>query len=533
MSTVRTQNAEPVESGAPAAPPLDSRGFARWAWRQLTSMRVALILLFALAVASVPGSILPQRGNNPLLVDEWIADSPTLGPILDSLGFFDVYGAPWFAAVYLLLFISLIGCVLPRVGHHWHAMRSQPPAAPRNLQRMQAFTSESVSDTPDDVVARVAEELRRRRWRVCTGSDASVTRDAPDGAAPEVWVSAEKGYLRETGNLFFHLSLVLILIAVAVGGLFGWRGNVIIKEGGGFSNTLTQYDAWGGGRLASADTIPPFSFTLDDFAVEFERDEAQRGAPRLFEARVALQSEPGGATRNELVEVNFPISIAGAKVFLVGHGYALSFIVRDTFGSVVLDDDVVFLPQDGNFTSTGVIKVPDMEPQLGFRGIFLPTSAIDDIRGPHSVFPDADDPSVFLSAWEGDLGLDSGIPQSIYTLTTDQMEQIGLRALVPGQTWEFPQGEIEFTGWKRWSSFQIAFDPGKEAALIASVLAMVGLMVSLFTRRRRVWVRARSERPGSTLVSAAGLSKSEAGDVSDDVREVQQIVTNEEGERDR
>jgi cytochrome c biogenesis protein len=174
-----------------------------------------------------------------------------------------------------------------------------------------------------------------------------------------------------------------------------------------------------------------------------------------------------------------------------------------------------------------------MEPQLGFRGIFLPTSAIDDIRGPHSVFPDADDPSVFLSAWEGDLGLDSGIPQSIYTLTTDQMEQIGLRALVPGQTWEFPQGEIEFTGWKRWSSFQIAFDPGKEAALIASVLAMVGLMVSLFTRRRRVWVRARSERPGSTLVSAAGLSKSEAGDVSDDVREVQQIVTNEEGERDR
>ena len=90
-------------------PPLDSQGFLRWGWRQLTSMRVALILLFALAVASVPGSILPQRGNNPLLVDEWIDQRPTLGPLLDRLGFFDVYGAPWFAAIYLLLFVlSLI-----------------------------------------------------------------------------------------------------------------------------------------------------------------------------------------------------------------------------------------------------------------------------------------------------------------------------------------------------------------------------------------------------------------------------------------
>ena len=144
------------------APPLDSQGFLRWAWRQLTSMRVALILLFALAVASVPGSILPQRGNNPLLVDEWIDQQPTLGPLLDRLGFFDVYGAPWFAAIYLLLFVSLIGCVLPRVGHHWKAMRTPPPIAPRNLDRMQAFSCETVDDAPADVSSHVSGELRRR-----------------------------------------------------------------------------------------------------------------------------------------------------------------------------------------------------------------------------------------------------------------------------------------------------------------------------------------------------------------------------------
>lgn len=497
-----------LETQAPL-PPMDSVGFLRWTWRQLTSMRTALILLFALAVASIPGSILPQRGNNPLLVDEWLEEQPTIGPILDRLGFFDVFGAPWFAAVYLLLFISLIGCVLPRVGVHWRAMRSQPPAAPRNLSRLQAFSETTSPLTPTQVVENAADYLRSNRWRVRTGVTDS-----------QVWVSAEKGYLRETGNLIFHLALVLILTAVAIGGLFGWRGNVIVKEGSGFSNTLTQYDAWGGGRLASADTIPPFAFTLEEFAVEFERSEAERGSPRLFEASVEVQREPGGPIEPDLIEVNYPLTIAGAKIFLVGHGYAPSFIVRDSSGTTVLDDAIVFLPQDGNFTSTGVIKVPDAEPQLGFRGIFLPTSAIDDIRGPHSAFPDADDPSVFLSVWEGDLGLDSGVPQSVYTLKTDAMEQIGLRALIPGQTWDFGQGEIEFTGWQRWASFQLAFDPGKEAALAAAVIATLGLTISLFTSRRRVWVKAGPAGDGSTLVQSAGLSKSEAGDVSDDVRDV-------------
>jgi len=507
-----------VQTQAPV-PPMGAGGFLRWAWRQLTSMRTALILLFALAVASIPGSILPQRGNNPLLVDEWIAGQPTLGPIMDSLGFFDVYGAPWFAAVYLLLFISLIGCVLPRVGVHWQAMRSQPPAAPRHLNRMSEFTEQQVADSPVQVIDAQAERLRRDRWRVRTGN----TEDT-------VWLSAEKGYLRETGNLVFHLALVLVLVAVAVGGLFGWRGNVIVKEGNGFSNTLTQYDAWGGGRLATANTIPPFAFTLDDFAVEFERSEAQRGSPRLFRATVDLQREPGGEIEREVIEVNYPISIAGAKVFLVGHGYAPTFIVRDADGGIVYDDSVPFLPQDGNFTSTGVVKVPDTSPQLGFQGIFLPTSAIDDIRGPHSVFPDADDPSVFLSAWEGDLGLDSGVPQSIYSLETEQMEQIGLRALIPGQTWDFAGGEIEFTGWQRWASFQLAFDPGKEAALAASILAMVGLTVSLFTRRRRLWVKAQPAAGGSSLVQAAGLAKSEAGDVGEDVARVRDSFDNDDRE---
>jgi cytochrome c biogenesis protein len=483
-----------------SAPDIGTVGFLRWMWRQLTSMRTALILLFLLAVASIPGSIFPQRGIDPILVESWIADAPTMGPILDALGFFDVYASPWFAAVYILLFLSLIGCVLPRTKQHWEAMRSQPPDAPKNLARLPGY-AETITTDPD-VLARVERVLRSQRWRVKSGVG---------------WIAAEKGYARETGNLVFHLALIGILVGVAIGALFGWRGNVIIKEGDGFSNTLTQYDAWGGGRLASADRLAPFGFTLDAFRADFDRREAQFGAPSLFEADVLVRPDPASADEPARIEVNSPLTIDGVKVFLVGHGYAPRFQVRDSAGQVVLDDAVVFLPQDGNFTSTGVIKVPDAE--VGFEGVFLPTAVLVEGAGPQSAFPAPDDPAVFLTAWVGDLGLDDGVPQSIYRLVTDDMEQVDVQIMRPGDVWRLPSGDatIAFTGLDRWASFQIARDPGKELALAASIIATLGLMASLFIRRRRLWVRVAPGENGDTVVQVGALGRSPSVDVQPDI----------------
>jgi len=498
-----------------SAPPLDRVGFLRWLWRQLTSMRTALILLFLLAVASIPGSFFPQRGNDPIAVEGWIDDAPTVGPILNALGMFDVYAAPWFAAVYILLFISLIGCVLPRVGVHWRAMRTPPPRTPRNLERLPGFARLDSTRSSDDVLAQAEKHLRENHWKVIREADS---------------ISAEKGYIRETGNLIFHLALIAVLIGVAVGALFGWRGNVIVREGNGFSNTLTQYDAWGGGRLTSSQTFSPFRFTLNRFGVDFDRREAQFGAPTFFEADVTVQRNPQADPEEVRIEVNSPLTVDGSKIFLVGHGYAPRFTYTDSDGTLVFDDTVVFLPQDGNFTSTGVIKIPDANPSVAFQGLFLPTSALTEELGPHSIFPAADDPSVFLSGWQGDLGLDSGVPQSIYRLITDDMTQVGLEALRPGESWVLPDnaGTLTFTGFDRWASFQLAFDPGKELTLIASVLAMLGLMASLFVRRRRLWVRATANEPGVTVVEIGALGRSESVEVTSDIDAMVEQVKEDE-----
>ncbi|MEY2773603.1 MAG: hypothetical protein RJB51_1024 [Actinomycetota bacterium] len=483
----------------------------RWLWRQLTSMRIALILLFLLALASIPGSIFPQRGTSPLRVNEFLKDNPTTGPILDRFYMFDVFASPWFASIYLLLFISLTGCVLPRAVDHYKELRSQPPAAPRNLSRLPVHLQWHSNATAEQVVSETAAAWKNRGWRVRQGED---------------WLSAEKGYARETGNLLFHLSLLVLLIAVGYGGAVGYRGTVIVREDAGFANNVTQYDTFAPGRMFGADDLPPFSFELKEFEAEFQRGGQQNGAPRAFLADVLVKDDPKSEPRPVTIEVNYPLRTSGITVYLVGHGYAPEFTVRDADGKVVWEDAAVFLPQDSAFTSSGVVKVPDTVPQIGLQGFFLPTVSEDFTNGPVSKFPAADDPEVYLSAWQGDLGLDSGMPQSVYRIDTENMERIGIEELAPGETWNLPNsaGTVEFTGYRQWASFVITKDPGKGWALGAAIASIVGLSLSLLIPRRRAWLRVTASEDEGNLIEVAGLSKTEAPGLADEISQLAKLV---------
>ncbi len=482
-----------------AVPPrpvgLGPLGWARWGWRSLTSMRTAIILLALLAVAAVPGSVLPQRGvaSDPGAVVNFSRDHPTLAPWLDRLGFFEVFSSPWFAAIYLLLLTSMTGCVLPRCLRLWRATRADPPRAPRDLSRLPDHQHWHTTQPAVKVLAAAAVELRRRRFRVRV-----------DGNT----VRAQKGYLREAGNLVFHLSLLVLLFGIAAGALFGFEGRVIVVEGGAFSNTRPQYDEFTPGPLVKNDRLTPFSFTLEKFTAAFEPAGPQRGTPRAFRAEITVTG-PDGKTEPRAIEVNHPLQFNGTKVFLTGNGYAPRVTIRDGRGRTVFSGPAVFLPLDGNMTSDGVLKAPDAQPtQLAFEGLFLPTATFDAKAGPRSAFPAPLDPRLVLTAYTGDLGLGNGVPQSVFRLDKTNLTQVNVdgtpfaQALRVGNTMTLPDGKgsVTFDGVSRFANFQVANDPGRQTALLAAILLLIGLTASLTIRQRRVWVRISPDDRGAGCV---------------------------------
>ncbi len=512
LSTAPEETApEEAAPGEPTLPRLGALGWLRLAWRQLTSMRVALILLFLLALGAVPGSLLPQRSIDQPKVGAYFEQHPDLAPVLDKLQLFDVYRSVWFSAIYLLLFVSLLGCIVPRTRQHWKAMRARPPAAPRNLDRLPSYRRWETAAAPEEVLAAARRVLRGARFRTVAAGEA---------------VSAEKGYARETGNLLFHVSLLGVLVGVALGSLYGFSGAKLVVEGDGFANTPVSYDNFTPGRLFRMDALTPFSFTLERFAARYQTSGPQQGQPRAFDAYLIYKESPDAPEKRYDVRVNHPLSIGGTKVFLSGNGYAPVFTVRDGTGQVVFSGPVPFLPRDGNNTSTGVVKVPDAKPYgLGFQGFFLPTAVVDPARGPVSVFPDAVNPVVFLNVWKGDDGSNSGLPQSAYRLNTANMQQVTENgepvrmALRRGQTKTLPDGlgSITYEGYKRYAYFSVSRDPGEGVVLVSAGAALTGLLLSLFVRRRRVWVRASPGADGRTVVEVAGLARTEDGSLDDEV----------------
>jgi cytochrome c biogenesis protein len=475
-------------------------------------MRVALLLLMLLAVAALPGSFVPQRPAEPERVARYLADNPDLGEWLDRFGLFDVYSSPWFSAVYLLLFISLVGCIVPRIGAHARALRAEPPRVPRSLARFPVRVRAHADAAPADV-QRAALASLRGRYRASGGSEPPPGGLAT-GATAALTVRAERGYLRESGNLLFHVALVGVLVAVALGQLLGHGGQMIVVEGRGVANAVVDYDSFHAGAWFRDDHLTPFTLGLESFEAEFDPATLQA---RDFTAHVAL-AEPGRDSRAALVKVNHPLRIGSTAVYLTGNGYAPTLTVRDVAGRVAFAGPVPFLPQDAVYTSRGVVKVPDVSPgqeQIGIVGFLLPTALVDD-DGPRSVFPQPIDPLLVLTVYSGDLGLDDGVPQNAYELDTAAMApalgadgralSISLR---PGETAELPGGlgSVTFDALPRFVALDVRDDPAEGAVLAFALLAITGLGLSLFVPRRRLWLRLTDGDDGRTVIDAAALAR--------------------------
>ena len=474
----------------PSEPKLNLFGWLRWIWRQVTSMRTALILLLMLAAAAIPGSIYPQRSADPNGVTTYFQQNPTSAPIMDKFQLFDVYSSSWFSAIYILLFISLIGCVIPRISVHSKALMAPPAATPTNLSRMPAFKSVKAGPKKRAAALESARAILKKKGYRVSISDTSV--------------AAERGYWRETGNLIFHVSLVGLLIAVGVGGAYSFSGQRILVEGDTFVDNLAGYDSFNPGIAFTESQLPPFAMTLNQFDVAYDRtNKTNVGTPLWFRAHVSVRT-PGQTTGTKYdIRVNRPAELTGAKVFLSGNGYAPVITIHDAKGNVAFSGPVVYLPQDANMTSLGVIKVPDAKPQqFGILSFFYPTAGQLSTGAFTSVYPANANPLVTMNVYKGNLGLDSGIPSNVFSLQVHGLTQLtggktGVKSiqLGLGESAKLPNGmgTVSFDSLRRYASLDIDYNPGQVWVLVFALLALGGLIMSLIIPRRRVWVKVTGE----------------------------------------
>lgn len=534
----RVQDGEPMRRisldnyAVAAGPRLGVKGWLRWIWRQVTSMRVALILLLLLALASIPGSLLPQWPQDPTATRGFIDEYPVVGPLLDSTGFLDVFGSAWFTAIYVLLFASLLGCIIPRTIAHYRALRAPISAAPRSLKRYEISGDVETDDAPT-AFERMTDYLRPQKawWGAFTGYRTRL--DKRETRQGEQWAfAADKGHVREVGNLLFHIALVGILLSVAAGSLFMHRGQALIIEGRSFTNALVAYDSFESGSLFNPDWLSPFTLSLDSFEAEFDT----RGAPAHFRANVTL-TEPGQEPWATDIMVNRPLRVDDGKIYLQGNGYAPDLTFVDADGNVAHAGPVPFLPQDEAYTSEGVLKVPDVTSgeQVGIKATLLPSAIFED-DAVYSILPDLMNPVIVFSIYTGDLGLDSGIPQNVYQLDESQLSpvrdddgDVAFIAMGPGDTVELPDelGTLSWDTTPRFVALDLRSDPSLPWLLAFSVLALLGLGMSLFGSRRRIWLLAPAV-DGRTVITGAALGPAHDVALEEHLRQALSVIASKE-----
>ena len=463
------------------------------AWRVLRRMSTALLLLFTVAASSVVATVIPQAPVTPQTVAQW--REGTAGPgtatsrVFDALGLFDVFGSVWFMVLVALLFTSLTGCLIPRFRAFGKVAR-RPPAVGRNLGRL-TNSVELTSDLPPaEVLAAARQVLRRRHFRVRDISADGVTQ-----------VAAEKGHWREGGSLIFHTAFYVLLTGAIIGKVFGFTGQISVPVGGSFADTRIAYDAAEPGREFGLEDHRGFVVTLDDFEASYFPDDT----PSDFVSSVTITDRGEEVVSGAPLRVNHPLRYNGMTLFQQAFGFAPHLIVK-VGDRVLVDERVMLDPLEGQNLYAGTLKVKfdDAEQQLALDLTLAPDASLVDGQPQIGSDPEATNPVLITNLYFGALGLERPVPAAEFDRSGGPADGTMLQ---PGDRKDLAAGNlsVEFADLDYWSGLQVSHAPGRRLLLLGGGLILLGLLPSLYSYRRRVWVDVAADQAGSR-VTVAGVA---------------------------
>jgi cytochrome c biogenesis protein len=305
----------------------------------LSSMRLAVVLLAALGVASIAGTVLQQDQPWVRYVDRF---GPFWAQVWEKTGLTHLYSTPWFVGLVAILLISTSLCVgrhLPFLWRDWRHFKQTLTA--RHVRAMRHRANWESPHSVETTATRLQTQLRQQGWRV-----------RPSEKTAGILLACQKGGLGKLGYVASHMAIVLI----GLGGLLdsnlgltlrmAWQDKPLYEGGGLIAQVPSQHRfaavtndfhspaAWGGfrGSLWIPEKQSAHSAVITQsrgvwiadlpFAVELERfiiDYYDNGMPKLFASDIVLKEWQAGVsapiTRHERVSVNHPVTYHGVQLY--------------------------------------------------------------------------------------------------------------------------------------------------------------------------------------------------------------------------
>ncbi|WP_298977100.1 cytochrome c biogenesis protein [uncultured Thermosynechococcus sp.] len=263
----------------------------------LGDLRLAILLLLGIAIASIGGTVIEQGQSLSFYQANYPEDPALFGflswRVLLALGLDHVYHTPWYLTLLVLFGASLIACTLSRqVPALTAAQRWQYYQAPRQ------FTKLALSTTiPQGSLKDLATALTARGYRVWHTDNQ---------------LYARKGLVGRIGPIVVHASMILILLGGILGALTGFTAQELVPSGETF-------------HLQHIVQAGPLARIPQDWAVKVNRfwiDYTDSGAIDQFYSDLSVLDGQGQEVKRGTIHVNRPLRYGGVTLYQADWGIA-------------------------------------------------------------------------------------------------------------------------------------------------------------------------------------------------------------------
>jgi cytochrome c biogenesis protein len=428
----------------------------RSAWRFFASVKLAIVLLILITLASILGTLIPQGRS----AAEYAARYGSLAGLFTSLQLTHLYHSPWYLALLLLFALNIIVCTVARLGAKWRKAFGLP--AEMDAQTVSAMKIKSrfrLALPPSSARERIAGHLRSRGYRLVVL--------APGNSAV---LLARKRRLGQFGSDVVHVGLLVVLIGGFVSGLASRRSAIELREG-----------------QTTAVPHAPFEIRLDKFETEYYPE----GAIKDWKSTVSV-IENGTAVLSRVVEVNHPLTYRRVLFYQTANGWVL---VNPRL------EIIVKKPADATYSKTLSLKVGERlaveDPDFTHLAVrqFVPDFVIGEGNQVETRSPEPNNPAALIEIWKGTERIYSG-----WTFAKFPDFGEGHKAGQASLTFVLNRYDAP-----QYSVLEAAKDPGVNFIWLGCLLVMLGLFLAFYWPPREIRV-VLEEVGGKSDVAVGGLA---------------------------